>query len=579
MTLSVVLGLAWGCDYSRPRDDVLKPPPVLTPRRSIVVSTKPAPERKVARDTSERAAILASSIELIQRASLQPGGDNFGLATQKLNQYFEGTSATDYKLDSAARSYLEIQLPRTITIDRDLVAELEDPKWTIRDARHLEDCMLYSSIAGRIAGTGEDLDRTRRVFDWVIRQIQLVPAGSLGSRQLPQAMARPYDVLLRGLATESEGFWAERSWLFISLCRQLGIDVGILTYTKANVVEPLVAKPGAEGGPGNDVLGPARPNRTAIPWVCAALIDDKAYLFDARIGLPIKTPDGKSVATLDQALADPVVLDRMDLPGESPYGTSRASLLASKGKIGVLMDSSPGYSSPRMRLLQHELSGKNRTVLYRDPAEERDHFVRVLGEHCGDVRLWAMPLDVELRLFGDPQFVKATQATLFLFQTDFPLVYARIKQLRGDTDQAVNEYVDFRLNPNVTFANNKKQIIPAEIRLGLDVYATLYLAMAHLERGREETAEKMFLRLLEMLPEPGANQPYFNMFRWGAHANLARIYEARGDRRQAIAHYAEAEPTMQYHGNLLRARELVWINPMDRPPDPLPAAPRPSGSP
>jgi hypothetical protein len=352
-----------------------------------------------------------------------------------------------------------------------------------------------------------------------------------------------------------------------------------LTYTKGNVVEPLVAKSVTEGGPGNDVLGPARPNRAPIPWVCAALIDDKAYLFDARIGLPIKAPDGKNVATLDQAFTDPVVLDSMDLPGESPYGTSRASLLASKGKIGVLMDSSPGYSSPRMRLLQHELSGKNRTVLYRDPAEQRDHFVRVLGEHCGEVRLWGMPLDVELRLFGDPQFVKATQATLFLFQTDFPLVYARIKQLRGDTDQAVNEYVDFRLNPNVTFANNKKQIIPAEIRLGLDVYATLYLAMAHLERGREETAEKMLLRLLEMLPEPGANQPYLNMFRWGAHANLARIYEARGDRRQAIAHYAEAEPTMQYHGNLLRARDLVWVGPMDRPPDPLPAAPPPPASP
>ena len=49
------------------------------------------PQPVAARDSTEKAAILASSIELIQRAALQPGGDNFRLATQKLNQFFEGT--------------------------------------------------------------------------------------------------------------------------------------------------------------------------------------------------------------------------------------------------------------------------------------------------------------------------------------------------------------------------------------------------------------------------------------------------------------------------------------------------------
>ena len=86
-------------------------------------------------------------------------------------------------------------------------------------------------------------------------------------------------------------------------------------------------------------------------------------------------------------------------------------------------------------------------------------------------------------------------------------------------------------------------------------------------------AESMFLTLLELLPEPGANRPTLNMFRWGAHANLGRIYEAKGDWRRAIAHYTQIDPTMQYHGNLLRARELVWQDPMARRPDPLPPAP------
>ena len=58
---------------------------------------------------------------------------------------------------------------------------------------------------------------------------------SLAFGGLPQAFARPYDVLLRGMATEAQGVWAERAWLFIALCRQLDIDAGLITYTHSNI--------------------------------------------------------------------------------------------------------------------------------------------------------------------------------------------------------------------------------------------------------------------------------------------------------------------------------------------------------
>jgi len=61
------------------------------------------------------------------------------------------------------------------------------------------------------------------------------------------------------------------------------------------------------------------------------------------------------------------------------------------------------------------------------------------------------------------------------------------------------------------------------------------LALAHLERNTLDQAELMFRKTLELLPEPGRNQPYYNMFRWGAHTNLGRIYEARQNDRAAIA--------------------------------------------
>ncbi len=238
--LGLTLLAGHGCDYS-PTISVdgtggRYTAPVLPSRNGdsprLGLSAKSS--RSEHRSAEERKAILDSSITLIQRAALQPGGDHFKQAVQKLNQYFDGTDPAEYLLDSAAREYLATQLPPA------MLKNLENPVWDERsDTRHIEDCMMYYRIATRVAGNGENLDRVRRVFDWVVTQVQLVPAGTLGAGQLGQAFARPYDVLLRGMATESEGFWAERAWLFMAMCRQLGIDSGLLTYTKGNTVEPI----------------------------------------------------------------------------------------------------------------------------------------------------------------------------------------------------------------------------------------------------------------------------------------------------------------------------------------------------
>jgi hypothetical protein len=549
-----------GCDYSKPA--LLAPPSRRVGAAGLAPRAPGAPSKAVSapRAEEERAAILESSITLIQRAALQPGGKNFELAVKKLNHYFEGTPLSSYQLESTARDYLATQLPAP------MLQALENRNWNLRDTRHLEDCMMYYGIANRVAGTGENLDRVRRVFDWAMRQIQLVPPGALSSGRLPHVFARPYDVLLRGMATESEGVWAERAWLFIVLCRQLGIDTGLITYAKSDTLELHVPRYDFTEGLG-------RRRKVPIVWICAALIDDKAYLFDARLGLEVPGPRGDGVATLDQALADPAILERMNLPGLMPYGTSRASLLGSPTKIGILIDSSQGYFAPKMKLLQAELSGRHRTILYRDPAQQRDHFAQVLGNHAGSITLWPIPLEVETRLFTDAQFVASIQASLFLFQSQFPLIYARVKHLRGEFDEAVEDYVRLRVAENIPFVNDKKHVIPQEVQDGLRVYATYYLGLAHLERNNLDLAALMFRTTLELLPEPGPNQPYYNMFRRGANANLGRIYETKKDRCRAIAHYAQRDPTHQHVGNLLRVRELVWDDPMGAAAVTLPPAP------
>lgn len=132
----------------------------------------------------------------------------------------------------------------------------------------------------------------------------------------------------------------------------------------------------------------------------------------------------------------------------------------------------------------------------------------------GEVKLWSVPIQVEVQLFTRPEFVQSTMQTLMLFRPEFPLVYARIKQLRGDLTGAIREYVSFRLAENVPSVIDKKKTIPKEIQEGLNVYATLYLGLAHLERNDLANAEPMFSRLVAMLPEPGPNRPILNMFRW-----------------------------------------------------------------
>ena len=257
------------------------------------------------------------------------------------------------------------------------------------------------------------------------------------------------------------------------------------------------------------------------------------------------------------------------------YGTSRASLLGSQTKITILIDSWTGYFAPKMRLLQRELTGKDRSILYRDPADQRDHFVRVLGNRLGTVSLWVLPIEVETRLFTDQQFVLSIQESLFLFRHDFPLVYARVKQLRGELKEAIEEYVTLRFKEGAPLVTNKKILIPGDVQDGLDAYATYYLALAHLE-GNNLQSGRGYVQ--EDAPAPArawAQSTILSHAALGCNANLGRIYEAKKHNRHAIAYDTQRDPTSQYVGNLLRARELVWRDPIAAPAVVLPSAPPP----
>jgi Tetratricopeptide repeat len=573
--LGLVL-LSPGCDYGAKKKAILPPtivsgplplPPGSSskPRADIVESGPKPPINEISPEEAKRREILLENfIKLIQTASNNPGGQNFAIATETLNDLFsQGTKPSDFSFSPSSKDFLLRKIYDLTRQDPEPVFKsLCSDRFTTRDARHIEDCMLYRIVANRVSGEGDDLTRVRRIFDWTVRNVELVPADSLSGNGLRQAEARPIDVLFRGMATEA-GFWSERGWLFMSLCRQIGIDVGLLTYTPR---ASIMASPKTAA------------TRPVVPWICAAIIDKKPYLFEQRIGMEIPGPDGTGVATLEEAINDPEVLGRLEIPGISVYGTTPAELANSTSKIGVLIDSSLGYLSPRMRLLQGQLRGEHRTTLFRDPLEQGANFKAAMGARLGLVSLWELPISVEERLFTDPNFVHATKMALQFFDSNYPLLFARTAQLRGDLAEATDKYVALRFAENAVMKNKEKTPIPAEVQRALDFYSTYFLAQCHMDRGNVKQAEDLYKKLVDMCPEPGPGRYFYYMLRWGALANLARIAEKNGDRASALSYYAQRFQTNDRHGQMFRARKLVWEHPFDEPAQPLPPAPPPTAA-
>ena len=490
-------------------------------------------------DPSMREALLRNIINLLENAPLTPGGQNIDIATANLNQYFKATPSESYRLSTASRPYLEVQLADSpFEVD-----DFESPSFALKDARHIEDCLLYHNIAARVAGPGTTLERVGRLFDWSVRHVQLIPFDApipdgLIQQGLQPAPARPYDVIIRGLGSEIPGqTWAERSWVFMALCRQIGVDAAMLSYEVDGSEEPYY-------------------------WTCAALVDGAVYLFDTRIGMEVPGPDGTGVATLQEAATDPIVLDRLDLPAPPiPYETSADDL----GKVRVWIDSSRGYFAPKMRLLQNDLAGANRMVLHRDPAEQRDAWTAALGDRLDSVDLWDLPLAVEYRLFTDPSYVQTVQFVNFFFSPDFPLLGARLKQLRGDLADAKHDYTRFRFREVLEIGGEVGQL-PPPIREALDLYATYFLALSQLEDGRPDQAVNLFEQALTLPPGDELKGQLHTLVRLGAKANLGLLYEARGNADRATFYDSRSNTTSQSQGNLLRANALVFEDPFGPPP-------------
>ena len=181
------------------------------------------------------------------------------------------------------------QLPPSLR-DISPLADADKMEFTAYDGFELQEAVWLRDLSNWARGnTLDDRQRVAKLFDWIVRNIEL-DRNSMG--RTPQM---PWETLLLGHGTA-----LERAWAFILLARQQGIDAAVLATTIAPVVaEPKhVGEPKAVGGPkgigepeasasglkGQQAAAPV-PMADLRPWCAAVLIEGQLYLFDTTLGI------------------------------------------------------------------------------------------------------------------------------------------------------------------------------------------------------------------------------------------------------------------------------------------------------
>jgi len=467
----------------------------------------------------------------------------------RLNLWSEGIKHEDWKPD-----------PLLQTLPADLVKKLPamerlsstsysrdsgGPGFALHDGWALQQMLWLRDAAQGAAGSKiDELERARNLFDWTVRNIQLVDPAAKISADLPVTWRElpmdPWHALLLG-----RGLPQHRAWIFMLLARQQELDVVLLAREN-----------------------PEKPGQWD-EWA-AALVDKKTpaqlHLFEPELGVPIPGPGGKGIATLAQVQADDALLRALDADAEHPYPLKSADLK----KLTALVETGPPSVARRMHELQSHQTVANRIVLSADTP----HLLKRLETAGLPARAWERPYRNQAEFARLSQPMKETYQRLLLPLEDVPLLWnGRASQLRARytgernafsyylrvhiPDEAIEQGRDHMGN---LFGAPQKRLI--RVAKG---HAAYWMGLASYETGDYRAAlNHLQKRTLEAQPD--------GPFTTGARYNLARVHEALGEKSLAdgdpteaksqFARAAEilsdpadsASPTRA--GNLLRARWL-----------------------
>lgn len=238
------------------------------------------------------------------------------------------------------------------------------------DGRFLEESAWLADVSRHASeGKREDLAVAQALFDWTIRNVQLLerPQAKAGAKPTATLIFQqrlidrqlPGDVLLYGMGTMEQ-----RAWVFILLARQQKLDVVMLA-----------------------VPDPDHPERPR-PWLPALVHDGQLFLFDTSLGLAIPGPGGNGIATLSQAAEDESILNALDLDDSHHYPIKSADAK----KAMAFIEASPCALTKRMKNLESQLVGDERIVFTANPQQIAKQ-LSDMPHLAKEVKLWTLPYD------------------------------------------------------------------------------------------------------------------------------------------------------------------------------------------
>jgi hypothetical protein len=416
---------------------------------------------------------------------------------------------------------------------------LEQPAFdAVGDVAHLRDHRWLADIATTARGdAADDLATAVRLFDWTIRSLAVV-----GDPPMVPSEATPGsrwytvgEILLTGRASG-----AQRSWIFVELLRQAGIDAVML----------------ATGDPQAGTLR---------PWLPAAIVEGEAYLFEPTYGMPVPGPGGAGVATARQAAADPAILDALSLP-DRPYPVKAADI----GSLAVLTVADPRSLSRRMAALDKEAASRHGLRLAVDASAVAAAAAKALpGDGSPFVGLWEFPWETAARRPTEAVELAARRelAPFAITMAEMgrgdrqaprlvrPLFTARVREFRGDLDGPLGAKASYlAARPSKAAIQQGLQGVPPEQSATVDrLYrqmkedATYWLGVATLGEGQPEAAID-YLRRMTLENSPDS--------RWtdAARANLGRALAALGRIDEAVKVLREDGSPQRFGSRLLADR-------------------------
>ncbi|MGC3967328.1 MAG: hypothetical protein QM775_08140 [Pirellulales bacterium] len=386
------------------------------------------------------------------------------------------------------------------------------------DGKILREIVWLRDAARFAVGDATDpVERARRLFDWTIRNIQLIPDDASAEEKLPML---PWHIVIFGRGTA-----LDRAWVFQLLARQQGLDVAILAPGDVTEAELKSAEGPRFWCVGLADAGSGAGTRTVV----------ELFLFDTRWGTAIPVGKNAGPARLYMVAADDKLLRALDVDDKHPYPFKAADVQ----KLTALVETSSCYTQPQFASLENALASSDKLTLSIDEAKLVEKFAKL--DHVAAVKPWPLR-DIRYEATREKATYEALSKKLLAFnrrmrdmRTDQaigtpPLWRARVRHVSGkyyenmeETDPELRKLMIYRWYQVARPAESDLENLELQTRdweylHRMKQHATYWLGLVAYDMANYETAATYLEKVL--------TDPANGGWTTGARYNLGRAYEA-----------------------------------------------------